>query len=170
MLKEKVKTRCAFTIIELMLVVGLIAMVLFTGIGIVLVDANKGWSRMYEHIYSDVQTDGYVARRAFDKEVRRASGEKYLVDPYGEWIEVYSYADCNSLIVDRYAYFYVDNGHLKVEYGQISPREIIHTSSICSNVSSCVFKGSGRSAQMLLTLDNGAQTANIVSSSVMQNY
>jgi len=170
MLKEKVKSCCAFTIVELMLVVGLIAMVLFTGIGIVLVDANKGWNRMYERIYSDVITDGYVARRAFDKEIRRASGEKYLVDPYGYWIEVYSYADSNSLTVDRYAYFYEDNGYLKVEYGQISPRQEIHTSTICGNVSSCIFKGSGRSAQMILTLDNGSQTATIVSSSVMQNY
>lgn len=168
--KNKITARSSFTMIELMLVVGLIAMILFTGIGIVLVDAQKGWNRMYERIYSDVVTDGYAARRAFDREIRRASGERFLLDSDGDWLEVYSYADSNSISPDRYAHFYEDNGYLKVERGKLNPRETISTSTICGNVSNCTFKSVGRSAQMLLTLDNGSQTANIISSSVMQNY
>ena len=168
--KDKIPVQYAFTIVELMVVLALIAMVLFAGIGIVLADASRGWDKMYERVFSNVVTDGYVARKAFDKEIRRASGEKFLVDDDGAWIEVYSYADSNSAIVDRYAYFYEDNGYLKVEYGDLTTGTVIHTSTICGNVTECLFKAVGRSAQMILTLDNGSQTSRIVSSSVMQNY
>lgn len=169
MLKDKITNIGAFTIIELVIVVGFISLVLFAGIGIVLCDTQRGWNRMYDRMYSDVITESYVARRVFDREVRKASCETYSLDPAGSWIEVYSYADSNSAVVDRYSYFYVDNGCLKLEYGKISPREPIHTSPVCENVTSCVFKAIGRSAQMILTLGQDSQTVNITSSSVMQN-
>lgn len=168
MLKKKLTARGGFTIVELMLVVGLIAIV-FAAIGIVLVDSLNGWHKMYECVYSDVVTGGYVASKTFDRVIRQASSEKFLSDDAGSWIEVYNYADSNSTAVDRYTYFYEDDGQLKIEHGRLSPRETISIHTICGNVSSCLFKEVGRSAQMILTLDNGSMTATVVSSSVMQN-
>jgi hypothetical protein len=168
MLKKKLTTRGGFTMVELMLVIGLIT-IIFVSIGIVLVDTLNGWHKMYECVYSDVVTNGYVATKTFDRVIRQASSERFLLDGAGSWIEVYNYADSNSAAVDRYTYFYEDDGQLKIEYGRLSPRETISIHTICRNVSNCLFKGVGKSAQMILTLDDGSRTATVVSSSVMQN-
>ncbi|MHC4153815.1 MAG: hypothetical protein ACYST6_02650, partial [Planctomycetota bacterium] len=71
---------------------------------------------------------------------------------------------------DRYALFYTSNaGDLNVEYGILEPRETLRVQTICSNVTSCTFMGQGRSAQMVLTLDDGSQTVTTVTSAVMHN-
>jgi len=142
-------------------------------------DSQRGWQMMYNRIYSDVVSDSYAARRAFDAVIRKASGETYLLDEEGTWIEVYYYADANSTTADRYARFNFadggvgDNGEaegqLSIEYGIVEPRQTLAVQSICGNVSNCVFMGAGRSAQMILMLDNGSQTATVVTSSVMHN-
>jgi len=169
MSKKKITAQRGFTIIELMLVL-VLAMIILAGIGVVVVDSQRGWHRMYERIYSDIVTDSYIARKTFDRVIRQASGERFLLDDTGNWIEVYHYADGNSTVVDRYArFFHEGDGQLNVEYGSLVPRETISIHTVCGNVSSCVFKGVGRSAQMILTLDNGSQTATVISSSVMQN-
>jgi len=146
-----------------------ISSIMILGVGVLLVDSQRGWIRMYNRIYSDVVTDSYVARKTFDAVVRNASRENLLLDEYGSWLEVYYYADANSTVVDRYARFYAANGQLSIEHGSLAHREILTTSIICGNVQGCVFKAAGRSAQMILTLDNGSQTANVVSSAVMHN-
>jgi len=168
MLKRKHRTQRGFTLIELAIAVATSTIVIF-GVGVLLVDSQRGWVRMYNRIYSDVVTDSYVARKTFDSVVRNASRENLLLDEYGSWLEVYYYADANSTVVDRYARFYAANGQLNIEYGSLDPNETPTTSTICENVSSCVFKAAGRSAQMILTLDNGSQTAKVVSSAVMHN-
>ena len=169
MLKKKITAQRGFTIIELVLAIALAAIVMF-GIGVVLVDSQRGWNRMYDRIYSDVATDSYVARKTFDSVIRKASSERFLLDGAGNWIEVYYYADGNSTAVDRYArFYYAGGGQLNVEYGRPNPRETLSVQTVCRNVSSCVFKGVGRSAQMILKLDNGSQTATVISSSVMHN-
>ena len=169
MLKRKLTAQRGFTIVELVLAIVLAAMVMF-GIGVVVVDSQRGWHRMYDRIYSDVVTDSYVARKTFDRVIRKASGERFLLDDAGDWIEVYYYADSNSTDVDRYARFYYEgDGQLNVEYGRLDPRETLSIHTVCGNVSNCVFKGVGCSAQMILTLDNGLQTATVISSSVMHN-
>ena len=168
MAKKKLTTQRGFTIVELMTAV-LVASIVIFGIAIILVDSQRGWNNMYNRIYSDVVTDGYVARRTFDVTMRRASREKFLVDGAGSWIEVYYYAGSGSTSVDRYARFFVSGSQLNIEYGKLNPRETLSIQTISENVSSCVFRDSGRSAQMILTLDNGSQTATVVSSAVMHN-
>jgi len=176
--KKKITVQRGFTIVEMM-VATVIALIVISGIGFIVADSQRGWNAMYDSIYSDVVTDGYVARKTFDSAIRRASGEKFLLDEEATWLEVYYYQDANSTAVDRYMRFYfldggVGNngeaeGQLNIEYGILDPRETLSVQTICGNVSSCVFKGAGRAAQMILTLDNGSQTATVVSSSVMHN-
>ncbi len=169
MSKKEPTVPTGFTIVELMIAVMLAAIVMF-GVGAMVVDGQRGWQRMYNHIYSDVATDSYVARKTFDSVVRKASSETFLLDAAGSWIEVYYYEDPNSAFVDSYARFSYDGvGQLDIEYGRLNPRQTLTVRTVCENVSSCVFKASGRSAQMILTLDDGLQTATIVSSSVMHN-
>jgi len=168
---KKLTTRPAFTIIELMIAT-VLAIIVLLGISIMLADSQRGWNRMYSRIYSDVVTDSYVARKAFDAVIRKASKEKYLLDDAGNWIEVYYYADANSTVVDRYARFFCDgepDGTLNVERGRLNPRQTLTISTICGNVSSCDFKATGASVQIVLTLDNGSQTATVTSSAVMHN-
>lgn len=168
---KRLTIKPAFTIIELM-IAAVLAIVALLGISIMLADSQRGWNRMYSRIYSDVATDSYVARKAFDGVIRKASREKYLLDDAGAWIEVYYYADANSAVVDRYARFFCvgePGGTLNVEHGGLDPRETLTISTICGNVSSCDFSASGRSAQMVLILDNGSQTATVTTSAVMHN-
>lgn len=169
MSKKELTVQPGFTIVELMIAVMLAAIVMF-GIGVMVVDSQRGWHRMYNRIYSDVATDSYVARKTFDSVIRKASSETFLLDVAGSWIEVYYYEDPNSTVVERYARFSYDGiDQLDIEYGIVEPRGTLSIRPVCENVSSCVFKASGRSAQMILTLDDGSQTATIVSSAVMHN-
>ena len=166
--KKKLTVRRGFTLIELAVTV-VISTIVIIGIGVVLADSQRSWNKMYNRVYSDVATDGYVARKMFDAVIRKASREKLLVDEDGNWLEVYYYADGSSTVIDRYARFYETGGQLNIEYGKLDPREILTTQTVCENVSDCVFKGAGRSAQMILTLDNGSQTVTVASSAVMHN-
>ncbi len=174
MAKKKITFRRGFTLTELVIVSAMSSIVIL-GTGSVLVDNQRGWTRMYDRVYSDVVTDSYVARKMFDTVIRKASKEKYLVDQAGTWLEVYYYQDANSTVVDRYAYFYYSpsqgnsSGQLKIDHGTLSPRAILSTETICENVTSCVFKAAGLSTQMILTLDNGSQSIVVTSSSVMHN-
>jgi type II secretory pathway pseudopilin PulG len=170
--KRKANRSKGFTIIELMIATGLASTVV-VGVGMLLVDSQRGWNRMYSRTYSDVSTDSHVARRRFDSVVRNASTQGILLSVDGSWVEVYYYSDPNSVIVDRYARFFTYSdgsvSQLLVEHGAVEPRQILNTETVCGNVSSCVFKSAGNSAQMVLTLDDGSQSATIVASAVMHN-
>jgi len=166
--KKKIKIRRGFTLIEMLVTVALAAVVVLA-LSVVVADSQRGWNATYNRIYSDVVTGGYVARNTFDAVIRKANGEKFFVDDAGSWLEVYYYADENSIVIDRYARFYQANGELNIDYGGLDPKEVLSTRTVCRNVSGCVFKAAGRSAQMILTLDNGSQTVTVVSSARMHN-
>lgn len=168
MSKNKLKFRLGFTLIELVIAVAA-SLVVIVAIGSVLAGSQKDWNRMYNRACSDIVTDGYIVRKAFDAVIRKASKEKFLLDDDGSWLEIYYYADDDSAVIDRYARFYETAGELRVEYGKLEPKATLSVQTICTNVSGCVFKATGRSAQMILTLDDGTQTATIVSSAVMNN-
>ncbi len=138
-------------------------------IGMILADSQRGWNTMYNRIHSDAANDSYVARRMFEAVIRKASGEKVLLDDNGNWVEIYYYADSDSTVVDRYARFYESGGVLNIEYGVLDPQETVSTRTVCGNVSDCTFKQAGQSAQMILTLDDGERTVTVVSSAVMHN-
>ena len=170
--KKTSKYRKAFTLIEVMVATG-IASIVIVSVGALLVDSQRGWNTMYSRTYSDVVAEAHVARRRFDSVVRNASNQGILLDVDGEWVEVYYYSDPNVAVVDSYARFYKsDNGNdmqLMIEYGELDPRQTLITEALCSDVSSCTFKTSGNSAQMVLSLDNGSQSTTVVASAVMHN-
>jgi len=166
--KKKLTTQGGFTLIGLMIATTLVLIPLF-GISVVLVDNQRGWHDMYNRIHSDVVADGYIARKVFDAAIRKASWERLSLDDAGNWVEVRYYRDADSTVVDRYVRFYEIDERLNLEYGRLNPRETLTTQTICENVSGCVFKRTGRSAQMILTLDNGSRTVTVASSAVMHN-
>lgn len=157
-----------FTIVELM-ITATIMVIVGLAIGVVIVDGQTGWNVMYDRINSDVSAEGYVARKKFDVVMRSASRGQSLVGADGAWIEVYSYANAASTAVDRYWRFYVSDGDLNLEYGEVDPRVTLSVDTVCSNVSSCTFQQVGTSTQMTLTLDNGTQKNTIVTSAVTHN-
>ena len=166
--KTRIASAGGFTLVELMVTVVLMIIVA-AAIGVVLVDNQRGWSNMYGRINSDVTTDGYVARKKFDTVIRNSSSEKIVLGEAGSWIELYYYASSASTVVDRYVRFYKADGDLNVEYGTLDPKVTLSVETVCGNVTDCTFRQVGRSAQMILTLDNGEQTNTIVTSAVTHN-
>lgn len=171
-MKKKKSNRKGFTIVELMIATGLSSIVI-VGIGMLLVDSHRSWNRMYSRTYSGISSDSHVARRRFDSVVRNASTQGILLADDGSWVEVYYYSDPNAIVVDRYARFFTyssgDTSQLLIEHGAVEPRQTLNTETVCENVSSCVFKSAGNSAQMVLMLSDGSETATIVASAVMHN-
>jgi hypothetical protein len=167
MLKHKVNNR-GFTLIEIM--VGVAAAVLVVlGTSIALSDSQQGWNQTYNRVYSDVVTGSHIAQKTFDAVVRKSSTQWYMLDGSKHWVEVYCYADANSLIVDRYARFFESEGSLYVEYGNRLPRQTLTTETLCNNVTFCEFKNTGRSMQMILTLDNGREKLTTTTSAILHN-
>jgi len=168
MLKNRTTNPKGLTLIELMIAT-VIMIIVILGVAIILVDSQRGWNAMYNRIYSDVVTDGHIARRTFDRVIRKASRDKIELDDAGLWVEVLYYQDDNSTVVDRYARFYAADGQLNIEYGKRNPRETLNVQTVCENVSDCVFMARGKSVQMILRLDNGSEAATVVSSAVVHN-
>lgn len=173
MLKKRIANPKGMTIVEL-IIAGTVATIFLLGTAVALIDSHRGWQRMYDQIYSDVVTDGNVARRMFDRFVRKASAKDILLDETGLWVEVHYYRDWASAELDRYAYFYLSGNELKVEHGiwnpgDIDPKAPLSTQTVCCDVSSCVFMRQGASVQMVLKLDNGSETAMVMSSAVTHN-
>ncbi len=167
-IKKRSTASRGFTLVELITAMA-IMLVVVLAIGMALVDGQRGWSIQYDRIYSDIVTDGYVARRKFDTVMRMASRDKFLLGDAGSSVEVYYYANDDSAVVDRYAYFYVADGNLIVDYGLYPNKETLSVETVCGNVSGCTFEQVGRSIQMILTLDNGTQTNTVISSAVTHN-
>jgi hypothetical protein len=167
-MKKRLTGSRGSTLIELLIAIAIMIFVVLA-VGMALVDGQRGWNFMYERIYSDAVTDGYVARRKFDAVLRKASRDTFLIDPAGSWVEVYYYASDASTVVDRYARFYTSSGTLNVEYGQLNPQSTLITETVCENVSGCTFEQLGRSIQMILTLDNGTQTNTVITCATANN-
>ena len=162
------RARKGFTLVELM-ITSVVVLIVGLAVGVVIVDGQTGWNTMYDRLNSNVVTDGYVARKKFDNVMRSASREKTLFAADGSWVEVYYYASPYSTVVDRYARFYVSDGDLNLEYGQIDPRSTLGVETVCENVTACTFKQAGTSIQMILKLDNETQTNTIISSAITHN-
>ncbi|MBN1975136.1 MAG: hypothetical protein JW787_15950 [Sedimentisphaerales bacterium] len=167
MAEKKLTFYAGFTIVEMM--ISMVVMIIASlAIGAVIVDGQNGWSVMYDKINSDVVTDGYVARKKFDSVMRKASSEKIFVGDDNASVEIYYYSG-ESTIVDRYLRFYQSGRNLNLEYGQLDPRSVLQTETVCGNVSDCTFHQVGMSVQMILELDNGSQKNTIITSAVAHN-
>lgn len=146
-----------------------ISLIVIAAVTVLFVDSQRGWRYMYNRLNSDVVTDSYVARKKFDAVVRRACSDKFSLDDLGRWIEVYYYEDDFSTTPNLYARFYESDGDLNIEYGTLDPKQTTGVQTVCSNVAGCIFKKVGKSAQMIITLDNGSQEITTVASAVMHN-
>lgn len=170
-LAKKQKLRSGLTLVELSVVIAISAIVLL-GLGIVLADSVYSWQKMYERANGQMETDTLIAQKTFNAIVRKAISNNFLLDTGGRWVEVYYSSTVDSTLADRYARFYCigdPNGQLNVEYGQLNPKQTLSTQTLCNNVSSCVFKSSGKSIFMILTLNKGSLTLTTVSSAFRHN-
>ena len=168
MRKERNSIRKGLTLIELMAST-VIAVIVIAGIGLVLFDSHRGYNSMYNRVYSDVVTNGHVARRYFDSIARRAVSHMCLVDSDGLWIKLCYYSDPNVVVADRYSRFFNNGDSLYVEHGQLNPEGALSVESVAEDVTSCRFAKSGRAVQMLLTLNDGREQITTVTSAVMHN-
>jgi prepilin-type N-terminal cleavage/methylation domain-containing protein len=167
--------RSGFSLTELVVTV-VIALIVILAVGTVIADGVGGWGKMYETVYSDVRDDSFIARKTFDRVVRNAIRQPVSVDPAGAWVEVYYYSTSSMPIVDRYARFYASRRALILERGTFTPgdigsKSVLSMEMVCTNVVSCIFKGDGRSAQMILSLNNRTMPRDlvVVTSAVMHN-
>lgn len=164
-----------FTLMELIVAIAISAIVIF-GIGVVLVDNQRGWAGMYNRVNSDVVTDCYIARKTFDSVVRKSTIKRYQLGSSGEFVEVYYYQDPGAnppTDLDRYARFYTTDDLLKVDYGTLDEATWTtipsQTVTLASNVNYALFSASGVSLQMALELDNGKEAMTLTCSATRHN-
>ena len=158
----------AFTLIELIITI-VLASIIMLGLGVMMYDNQRGWNKMYNRIYSDIASDGLFTQKTFDAVVRKSSRTNFNIDPAGQWVELAYYSDNVVSAVDRYARFYKSGSDLYIEEGTINPRVSIDTRKISSDVSACRFLNSGVSVQLIMTLDDGSEQVEVLSTAVMHN-
>lgn len=145
------------------------SMIVMLGLGLVLSNSQKSWNQLFTRSFSDIVGDSNVAGIKFKTIVRKANQNRCFVDDEGNEIEVYYYSDESTEDVDSYARFYELDGDLNLELGKLNPRATQEVQTLCRNVSECLFTAVGRSAQMVLTLDDGSQTISTVSCAFLHN-
>ena len=170
---QKGTNKHGFTLIELMITMAMGTIVILA-VGVALVDSHRGWNKTYNHVFGEVVTDSYVARKAFDAVVRKATLKKSLLDIDGQFVEVYYYQDLNSTEPDRYANFYKSGDELFVDYGSLQPgtwntQSPSSTVRLARNVLSANFSISGSAVQMLLSLSDEEWTMMVTSSAIRHN-
>jgi prepilin-type N-terminal cleavage/methylation domain-containing protein len=168
MARERITTQHGFTLIELIIAITA-SLIVMLGVAVVLADGQKSWHKLFNHAFSDIVGDSNVAGIKFKATIRKACGNGFILDDNHKGIEVYYYSDENSAVVDRYAHFYELDGDLNLELGKLDPRVTLETQTVCENVSECCFTAAGRSAQMVLTLDDGSRRISAVSCAFMHN-
>jgi prepilin-type N-terminal cleavage/methylation domain-containing protein len=168
MARKRITTQYGFTLIELIIALAA-SLVVMLGVAVVLAKSQESWRRLYTHAFSDIAGDSNVAGGKFKAVIRKASQDGFVLDGNGNGIEVYYYSAEDSAVVDRYARFYVLDGDLNLELGTSDPRETLEVQTVCGNVSGCFFTAAGRSAQMILTLDDGSRTITTVACAFMHN-
>lgn len=156
------------TLVELVMASAITTIVL-AGVVVLIVDGHRGWRTAYDSAYADVVTDGHVATARFDAIMRKATPEGSSIDADGSWVEVHYYSSDSSTAVDRYARLSESNGELDIEYGQLEPRSTLASETLVTNVSACTFTQVGHSIHMVLTLDDGTRTNQVVSCGYMHN-
>jgi hypothetical protein len=166
--------RSGLTAIEMTIAMTLLFITLLAVSG-VLSDSQNGWNSMYGRTFSEVMTGGHMAKRSFDSIIRKSSTKELTIDTAGTWVEVHYYNTDASTFLDQYAKFYRSGSTLRLEWGWLNPsntsnpRGVSGTETICSNVANCVFKQSGKSVHMMLTLNNGSEKLLIGSSAILHN-
>ena len=167
-MKNNRHRQSGMTLIEVLVAI-MLGLIVMLGMGILFVDAHRGWLQAFEYVYGDVPSDAHVVDITFDRTIRQSSQRSATVDPAGQWLEVH-YCDSEaSTELDRYAMFYLIGTDLKVERGVLLPRSAIGTEVLAENVSSVTFALLGAQAQMRMELDNGRVQTMMTSSAMMHN-
>jgi hypothetical protein len=160
------------TLIEVMLATVLSLMVMLA-LGILFVDAHKGWLEAFEYVYGDVPSDAHVTDITFDRTVRKSSQIHASIDPSGQWVLVKYYKSEASPRLDEYAKFYLDGTQLKVDRGDLAsdlePGDFIGTDILAEDVTSIDFALLGAQVQMRMEMDNGRVQSVMTSSAMMHN-
>jgi Tfp pilus assembly protein PilW len=173
-MKIQIQKRYGITMVELMITM-LISTIVVAGIGVAMVDSQRGFRQMYERAQGDVVTDAYVARAVFDRICRKASIQRCLpaIGELGSYAEVYYYNDANSTSPDRYAQFRVANGTLLADHGTYDiatkNKTLTSTETLATNVTAWQFAVQGSSVIMTLSLQKGSQTLTVTCSSIRHN-
>ncbi len=174
MSQYKRQRKNGFTTVDVA-IAGLILIIAMLSIGQILSESQKGWNLIYNRMYSEVVTGGHIAKRTFDSIVRKSSSKGITIDPDSKWVEVHYYDTDGSSFLDRYAKFFVSGNLLRVERGWLNPNDAanpkgtIATDTICGNVNKCIFKQSGNSVHMMLTLNTGTEKMLIGTSAILHN-
>lgn len=171
MKRKTIKSKHGFTLTELAATLILAAIVILA-MGVVLVDSQRGWHQTFNRVFSDVVTDGYVARKTFDTIVRKSSYKREQIG--ADFVEVYYYNDPDTSVqLDKYAKFYKLGDKLFVDYGQLdasgNPTGQASTVTLARNVQGASFSLAGVSIQMSLQLDDGSQQLAVMTSAVRHN-
>ena len=168
--KRRVKSN-GFTLVELLTTI-VVSLIILLGVGIVLANSHRAYQITYDKVNADVSTDSFIARKLFDSVVRKSSASTITTGINGEYVHLQYYDNDYSTYPDRYIRFYVSGNNLMAEYGNVyqgGSQTITDTKTVCSNVSSCVFKNNGASVHMKLTLYDGVESNVIVTTAYAHN-
>ena len=159
-----------FTLIELMITVATLVIVML-GIGVALVDSQKGYNKMYNRVHGEVATDSYTVKKVFDNTIRRASQKRYVLGTSN--FAVFYYSSPTASELDRYANFRAAGETLYVDYGSVdSSGTALNASSTMTaarHVKGINFDVDGACVKMVLTLDDGREKATVTCSAVRHN-
>ncbi|HUT28308.1 MAG TPA: prepilin-type N-terminal cleavage/methylation domain-containing protein [Sedimentisphaerales bacterium] len=162
--------RKGFTLVELMITAATLVIVLL-GIGVALVDSQKGYSRMYNRVHGEVATDSYTVKKVFDNTIRRASQKRYVLGTSS--LAVFYYSSPTASQLDRYANFRAAGETLYLDYGAVdSSGKALNASSTMTaarHVKAITFDVDGACVKMVLTLDDGREKATVTCSAVRHN-
>lgn len=166
--------RSGITLIEVIIAV-LAAVILMIGITGILAAGHKNFKTMLKRTSQGVVPDAYVAKRVFDKVVRKSSIKRLdppeVYDLEGSnYLYVYYYSNPDFIFVgsipDKYAHFYlngtqfiVDRGAVSGDFGVPPPDLPINPDHelrliLANNINSVTFTESNHSIQMVLMLDS----------------
>ena len=104
----RIINRRGLTLIELMVTV-LTAWIVLFGIGVYIVDMQRGYGKMYGRVHGGFVRDAYVARKAFDGLARKAT-RYYTIGALGDTVELdYWQEYTGGLPIDCHAKLFVDD-------------------------------------------------------------
>ncbi|MHC4154821.1 MAG: PulJ/GspJ family protein [Planctomycetota bacterium] len=166
----KKRKRAGFTLVELMITATTLFIILL-GVGVALVDSQRGYHKMYDRVHGAVATDSYSAKLLFDKVIRRSSRKRYVLGTSS--FAVFYYSSPASGVLDRYANFRLEGGTLFVDYGVVDAdgnvQNVSNTMVAARNVLAANFSVDGACVKMVLKLDDGKQRVTVTCSALRHN-
>ena len=165
------KKHSGVTLVELMIVV-LMSSIIVLGLGVALVDGQRGYNKMYNRVHSTVVIDAYTARIGFDAVARKATIKKFELDTANQWLKLFYFSDPLDTSIDepdRSALFYISGNQLLVDHHNEASNTSLNTQTLATTVQQVWFSCPNVCAQMQLELSNGNETLLVTCSSIRHN-